>query len=153
MKGFENEEAIARAIKEAAPEPGFYIYPNWANPGADQGDLAKVFEAGPIISATVVPDGMGANMVPQMIRGFLISIIGAALLFILMRSMSNTTFPSQVLVAFVAALFVSLVPSLMGWNWWNDPLPFTLVNIAENTIGWTLAGAVIAKIAGRWAES
>jgi hypothetical protein len=43
----------------------------------------------------------------------------------------------------ILASIMTLVPY---WNWYGFPTDFTLAQIAENAVGWFLAGLVLALI-------
>ena len=143
MSAFEDEAAFAQTVKQSALEPGIYTYPAWTD---DAEDMQKKHDEGPYVFASVVPAGVGSEMGSMMVGGFLANLVGAALLLTLMLCVTDAGWKARTLVAAVAALFVSLVPALMNWNWWHFPMPFTLVAIVDGVIAWTLAGFVMAKI-------
>jgi hypothetical protein len=146
MSIFENEEAVGRAIQAASPQPGIYTYPGWTD---DEADMTKKHNEGPYVFASVVPNGVGSEMAGMMVGGFIANLVGAALLLSLLPRGPHVTWRERLRVVFVAALFVSLVPALMNWNWWHFPVPFTLVAVVDGIVGWTLAGGVVAVIAGK----
>lgn len=144
MSIFETEEVVGAAIKEAAPAPGIYTYPGWTD---DNEDMEKKHAEGPYVFASVVPAGVGDEMGSMMIGGLLVNIVGAAVLLILIRMVApDSNWKVRACVASVAALFVSLVPALMNWNWWHFPVGFTVVGIIDNFIAWSLVGLVMALI-------
>lgn len=142
MEVFTNEVVVGRTIKEAAPKPGIYTYPGWTS---DDADMQKKHNEGPYVFASVVPAGVGSEMVGMMLGGFLIAVMGAAFLLTLMSLAPS----ASLRVGAVAALFVSLIPSLMNWNWWHFPVGFTAVGVADSFISWMLAVLVMGKIASR----
>ena len=132
MEIFENEESVGAAIKAAAPVAGIYTYPGWTD---DYEGMEAKHEEGPYVFASVVPDGVGGEMGSMMIGGLLASILGAVILLILMRvAEPEPNWKRRALVATVAALFVSLMPAVMNWNWWHFPMGFTIVGIIDNFI-------------------
>jgi hypothetical protein len=46
----------------------------------------------------------------------------------------------------LVGLLASLIILVPYWNWYGYPTDFTLAQIAENTVGWLLAGIVLAAI-------
>ncbi len=150
MSIFEDEESVGRVIKDAAPEAGIYTYPGWTD---DTEDMEGKHAEGPYVFASVVPDGVGSEMVGMMVSGLLVNLLGAALLLALMLLVPHSTWRTRTLVAFVAALFVSVIPALMNWNWWHFPIGFTLVGILDGIVAWTLAGLVMAWIASQRSPS
>ena len=143
MSIFEEEDSIGLAIKEAAPKPGIYTYPGWAD---DQKEMEEKMEKGPYVFAVVVPAGVGGEMASTMITGLLIQLVTAALLLILLLLIPDEGWKLRMLAACVAAFFLSVTPALNNWNWSHFPVGFTLVAIADGVIAWTLAGFVMAKI-------
>jgi hypothetical protein len=146
MKGFENPAAISQAIKDASPEPGIYIYPAWTD---DADDMKEKHMEGPYVFASILPGGVGDGMGKMMLVGFLANLVGAALLLTLIMTVPDRGWKARALVGAVAALFVSLVPALMDYNWWHFPVGFTLVAIGDGFIGWTLVALVMAKMSTR----
>ena len=57
---------------------------------------------------------------------------------------------TRLLVRTACVTIVGLLASLMTlvpyWNWYGYPTDFTLAQIVEHTVGWLLAGLVLASI-------
>jgi len=154
VRGVEQAEATAVALKVAAPEVGVYAVPAWKDKdgkmlGPDE--MAKAAEAGPFAFMVILPDGKQMSMPKSMLTGFFIQLVGALILCFLML-MATTggggggDFKRRVVVAVCFALAVGLLPALSEWNWWHFPLGYTLASIADALISWTLAGLAMAKI-------
>ena len=147
MNVFENEESVGAMIKEAAPKAGIYTYPGWTD---DAEDMKKKHGEGPYVFASIVPGGVGVEMGRMMFNGILISVLGSAFLLILMLVLPpGTSWKQKALVGIVAAIFVSLVPPLLNWNWWHFPMPFTIVAILDGIVAWSIAAIAIALIISR----
>lgn len=58
-------------------------------------------------------------------------------------------FGRRVAVAAAAGTFSWLTISVPYWNWYMFPVDFTLANLVEQVVGWTLAGVAIAWWLGR----
>ncbi len=68
----------------------------------------------------------------------------AALALAFVMGLAVLSFRQRLAVAAAAALFAWLSSMLPYWNWYRFPLDFTLAALAEQLIGWLLAGAVMA---------
>ena len=144
MNVFEDEEAVGAAIKQAAPEAGIYTYPGWTD---DQEAMEAKHAEGPYVFASIVPSGVGNEMMSMMGKGLLISVVGAGFLLVLMRMVApEANWKARLTVGIVAAVFVSLVPALLNWNWWHYPAGFTIVAIVDGVIAWSLAALMVALI-------
>ena len=146
MSVFEDEESIGSLIKAAAPQAGIYTYPGWTD---DAADMEAKHAEGPYVFASIVPSGVGSEMPQMMGMGFVVNLLGAALLLALILLLPHPSWGRRTLVAFVAALFIGVVPPLMDWNWWHFPIGFTAVAILDGVVGWTLAGSVMALIVSK----
>lgn len=73
----------------------------------------------------------------------------AALALAFVMGLAVLSFRQRLAVAAAAAVFAWLSSLLPYWNWYRFPLDFTLAALAEQLIGWLLAGAVMAWWLGR----
>ena len=74
------------------------------------------------------------------------NIIGAELLLALILKSHTEDFKQRMCIGLMAGFAISLIPSLMNWNWWHFPVPFTLITIVDDFIMWALASLVMIKI-------
>ena len=69
---------------------------------------------------------------------------------------SSRSFARASSVRVACVTLVGLLASIMTlvpyWNWYGFPTDFTLAQIVENTVGWFLAGIVLALIVRPFAE-
>ena len=146
LRGFEDEASFGLAVKKAAPAPGIYTYPAWTG---DSEEMERKHMEGPYVFASVLPGGLGACMGRMMVCGFIVNVIGASILLLMMMQVPDQGWKSRMPMVMIGALFVSLVPALIYWNWWQFPLGFTVVGILAGLIAWTLSGFVMAKVTSR----
>lgn len=73
----------------------------------------------------------------------------AALALAFMLGVAVLSFRRRLAIAAVASLFAWLCLQVPYWNWYRFPLDFTLASLAEQLVGWLLAGAVMAWWIGR----
>jgi hypothetical protein len=73
----------------------------------------------------------------------------ASLALAFVMGLAVVGFRRRVAIAAAAAVFAWLSSMLPYWNWYRFPLDFTLAALAEQLIGWLLAGAAMAWWLGR----
>src|SRR5688572_22522254 len=124
-------DAIVKAVREAAPENGVYF--------SGQGILAAVSMRPDLADKTQM-------MGPMMARQIGIDLVVAFLLALIMARLGTTT-PGRAAVTFgLAGLAAGTVTELSNWNWYGYDLGFSVVNVAELTIMFALGGLVLAVV-------
>jgi hypothetical protein len=101
--------------------------------------------------AWVVYQPQGTDMMqmgPQIGRQWASDTLGALALAFIM-GLAVLSFRKRLAAAAAAAVFAWLGTLLPYWNWYRFPLDFTLAALAEQLIGWLLAGAAMAWWLGR----
>ena len=154
---FSDERAVAKVLVENSCWPGLYILPNahGANDpiqklGAEE-DKALMkrsyeqMEKGPFAFVAFKPNGAGP-MKKQMLRGFLIQMLGAFLVTLLVARTAIENYFVRVTFIVTFAAAAGVVCHLPQWNWWGFPSNYTLMEFSDLIIGWFFAGLVIAKI-------
>ena len=134
-------------------EPGVYLLP--ALDPKKMGDAAEVrtYSIKAIRSpyAFVVYQPQGTDMTrmgPQIGRQWASDTLGGLALAFVM-GLAGLGFRRRLAVAAAAAVFAWLGTTLPYWNWYRFPLDFTLAALAEQLIGWLIAGAAMAWWLGR----
>jgi hypothetical protein len=154
LKSIPNEALVAKAMEENIKEPGVYFFP-WTDHSKggtteEQTKAWKEFEE----KYRTMPHGLliyslpgGEVMTPgQLIRQFLFDLLCAFIAAILLAGAAPGLRSYIYRVAFVTMLgFLSAVAVLLPyWNWYDFPLDWVRDGIAEQTLGFFLAGLVIA---------
>lgn len=153
MKEASAEDPVLAVMKENLPGAGVYMLPGLT--GAQMNDPAAVAAysakavANPYAFIVYQPQGedataMGDNLAKQAATDVLSAIVVAWVL-----SLAVLPFGRRVLAAGAIGLFSWLSVSAPYWNWYRFPTDFTLGNLAEQVVGWLLAGLVIAWWLGR----
>lgn len=155
MLRFENEDAVARVMVENARKHGLYLLPNWmgssghAPTAESQAAKQKAevdLQTGPFVYAVVRPGpetmSMGLNMGLAFARSFAACFIVALLL----QQTSRLDYIQKVGFCVLCGLFAGLVSDVPTLIWFEAPLRFTLVNIADHLCEWFLAGLVMSAI-------
>lgn len=81
-----------------------------------------------------------------MIRSFCIQLFGALIIAIAIHRIRATRYISRASVGPAMGLFAGLTMTLPYWNWFELPDSYTIAQILDPFIGWTMAGLVIATI-------
>lgn len=147
------EDPVIAAMKDNLPGPGVYLLPGLSP--AQMEDAAAVAaysakaKASPYAFVVYQPQGedgmaMGDNLGKQFATDVLSALVVAWVL-----SLAAIPFRRRVLAAAALGLFSWLTISAPYWNWYRFPADFSLASLAEQVVGWTLAGAVIAWWLGR----
>lgn len=151
---FQNETLVREAVLASSTGAGLYILPNACaiDPAlspeeqkAFREQAHQQYEKGPFIMAIVRPEGVG-SMTVQLIRGFVIQLLGAFLITGLLLWANLENYISRVSFVTLLAIAAGVVTYLPDWNWWGTPELFTLVGFADLVIGWFLAGLVLGKV-------
>ena len=143
------EQAIVESLKEQNLESGVYVAP-FVTDSAEMSDPESAFTknhaAGPIFSIYYRKEGSAPMNAGMLATGFVIDLLAAALAVCLLSSIGPCGRNYWCRVGFVAALggFVALIGHLGYWNWMYFPLGYTVAFIIDVTVGWTLAGLIIA---------
>jgi type IV secretory pathway TrbD component len=154
MKGPVNEDTVISALRTGLPaEDGIYVLPYFDMKKSSDDAAISAFvrksEASPYAFVVYRAQGrdsmqMGANIAMQWISDTL-----AALAVAIVLAFTVASFGRRVLFAGLFGAFSWLTLSVPYWNWYRFPLDFTLASLAEQVIGWLLAGVVIAWWLGR----
>jgi hypothetical protein len=153
----EQEQALVAALNENIPKTGAYYFPGMPTHGKDlPDDEAKRLtedwqarhEAGPIGQIIFVREGKKAMDPVLFVRGFAIDIVSTVLVSILviMTGTGGAGFCKRFAVVAIFGLAASTSVHLIDWNWMFTPTPFTIMKVVDTTVGWVLAGIVMAAI-------
>ena len=153
MRTFDNQQAVLDVMVANAPEPGVYLVPFVPKTTeAETPELQAVREkyarqmmSGPTAFVAIRhgPIDMGRLFGTQLA----IFVAGALLASIVVKSARPLPYWRRVLLVTVVGGAVAVVGDLPAWNWWSFSTAYTLVEVADSLIGFTLAGLLIAAIA------
>jgi hypothetical protein len=154
LSKFTDENAVATVITENAKDPGVYFLPNaYHESAASEAEKKAAYEAaqkrmpeGPVVFASIRLKGM-KSMAPFVLTGIVISIIGATLGTLLLLKTKETGYFRKAGYLALFAFTAGVVCFLPYWNWFGFSTAYTAASIIDLTIGWFLAGLVIAKVA------
>lgn len=153
IKQFPNDEPIVAALRDNVRESGFYFFPGMAGHGmARDAATMKAWEEkyrqGPRGILIYHPTG-ATPMDPKQLGIELGADILAALLaaWLLAQTVGSFTgYGARVVFVVVLGLFGALATNLSYWNWYGFPTDYTLATVADEVIGWFVAGLAIGGI-------
>jgi hypothetical protein len=153
LLGLSNEPEVETAILAGAAESGMYLIPHAAleegagEPSAeDQAAAQERMMQGPVVLASVrrePSEGMAVLMGRQLV----IFLIGAGLATALVLATRPMRYSRRVLFVAAIGLTIAVVGHLPQANWWGFSAAYTLAEMVDAIIGFTLAGLAIAWVA------
>lgn len=144
-----NEDRIVSTLRASLPGDGLYFLPNIdlkGNPApAEQTAWQARFRAGP--TGLIVFHAAGDDPVSaRKLAVQALSALAAAGIVAYALSLAATTYWKRVgLAALLGALGLFTIATVY-WNWYGFPNAFFGAQCVEMIVGWSLAGAVIAKL-------
>ena len=152
FKTFRDEDAVGRVLLENAGPDAVYGLPappvtrgmSKAEVAATETSVRAKLEAGPL--ALVVFQRQGYESIKsRMLRAVLIGMLGSLLFqILLLRLAPGTPYLVRATLVGIGALAGAIVCRLPDWNWHGFSPQYTVVAIADVTIGWFLVGLVLA---------
>lgn len=157
IRSFDNEEALTKLIATSAREHGVYLLPNWMgrpmrNPtpesqAAEQ--KAKVGrQAGPAVFA-IVRTGQQQHrfgMDLTFAYAFLRSLGACFIVALLVRQTKRLDYIQKVGFCVLCGIFAGLATDVPMLIWFEAPLRYTLINMADHLCEWFLVGLVIGAL-------
>ncbi len=149
MHTLSNEDAVVAALKSCNAESGAYMIPG--NGGKTDAATKKAvmdkMKTGPIGWLHYSNQGYGEMDGMYFIKGFLVclfsSLLAASLLSKLSWSLASR-YGARVRFVMMIGLLVAIAGHINDWAWLGYSTSFSLNLAADDIIGWTLAGLVIA---------
>jgi hypothetical protein len=152
---FTDEAVVKKAILENATQPGIYMLPDvlpatdrsgHAAPKAARESAELARQAGPFVFGFIRPGPGGRTMQECLalasIRCALASLIVAGLLAMTAR----LDFMQRVLFCTLCGAFAGIAVDLPMLIWFESPIRYTLINMADHLMEWFLAGLAISGI-------
>ncbi|CAM5275120.1 hypothetical protein [Rhodanobacter lindaniclasticus] len=149
-----NENVALSGLQQGlGDQAGVYILPALDPQQMDDAAAVRTYAIKAVRSpyAWVVYQPRGTDMTrmgPQIGRQWASGTL-ASLALAFVMGLAALGFRRRLAMAAAAAVFAWLTSMLPYWNWYRFPLDFTLAALAEQLIGWLLAGAAMAWWLGR----
>jgi hypothetical protein len=145
----EKEDAVMAELRSHDLSPGLYFFPGMdmskRMTKEQEAAWTAKFKAGPSGLLLLQPKGGE----PMEARQLLTEFISTALCAIIAATILATTVGSVTCRAIVVAmmgLFGWLAISASQWTWYHYPFSFIALDLLDQSVGWLLAGFVIAKL-------
>jgi hypothetical protein len=145
----EKEDAVLAELRGHDLSPGLYFFP-----GMDMSKrMSKEHEAAWTAKFKAGPSGLlllqpkGGD--PMEARQLLLEFFSTALCAIIAATILATTIGPVTCRAIMVAmmgLFGWLALSVSQWTWYHYPFSFIALDLIDQSVGWLLAGFVIAKL-------
>ena len=149
-----NETVALSGLQDGlGDQPGVYLLPSLDPKQMGDAAVVRAYSIKAVRSpyAWVVYQPRGTDMMqmgPQIGRQWASDTL-ASLALAFVMGLAVVSFRRRVAIAAAAAVFAWLSSMLPYWNWYRFPLDCTLAALAEQLIGWLLAGAAMAWWLGR----
>ena len=145
LKTFKDEVAVAKVVRQNAPEPGMYLLlpSHWNNPTSAQQSMSKGF----MLFGAVRHEAPDMNR--YYLRGLAIEMLGALFIGWFILLLPPVGYWSRVRISAMLGLAAGVLARLPDWTWWSFSTEFTLTTIVDLTMTWFLAGLVIAAFVKR----
>jgi hypothetical protein len=137
-----DEAAVGAVLRANLPQDGMYMLPHQSG---EANTLAERYAAGPV--ATIGYKTVGGQMMsPEMfMRGILLDVAVAAILVILIGMTDLRGYLPRLIFVSLIGLAMGLFTNLNNWIWMSQSLQYTLVDVLDTWVAWTIGGAVLAK--------
>lgn len=151
----DQEDAVVAVLKAQVPETGVYYFPGMPTHGKDLPEAEEKqltdewtarHEAGPLGLIQITHAGHGIMEPTLFIRGFGINLISTVLVSILVIMAGAGGFAQRFAVVAIFGIATSVAVHLIDWNWMYTPTDYTVMLVVDTTVGWLLAGVVMAAI-------
>jgi hypothetical protein len=144
-----NEDKVIETLKSSIPEQGLYFFPgkDFRKKYApeEESAFAKKFKFGPV--GILVYRPVGGNplsldkLITQLLSEFIAVFVAAFITSLILGS-----YWKRVFVVTLLGGLACVAVSTIYWNWYEFPTPFFLAQLIDITVGFFLAGLIIAKI-------
>jgi hypothetical protein len=144
-----DEARIVSALRTSLPGDGLYFLPSIdlrGNPSAEETAAWEArFRAGPIGMIVYHAAGNAPVSAKKLSLQFLSDLLAAGILSYVL-SLTVAAYWRRVGLAALLGVFGLFAISSIYWNWYGFPNAFFLAQGVDMIVGWSLAGAVIAKL-------
>jgi hypothetical protein len=149
LRTIPNEDDLNAAIKKDVREPGLYFVPGWDMSKSQsqeemQAHMDKVSK-GPYGYMVIYPNGRDPSLGKRLPIELGTNVVCALLAAILVTQL-RPGFIGRVTCVALFGILASIMTLVPYWNWYGFPSDFTLAQIVHHTVGWFLAGLVLALI-------
>lgn len=140
------EAALRRALDDALPASGTYVFPSRAE--QDHATMKARYAEGPVGTVAFHKGGVDMDDPSVYVKGLAhfvaCATIAAGILSTVVGSL--TTYGARALFVFRLGLFAGVAIEIAKSIWFYAPADFVLLDCAFHFTGWGLAGLAIARV-------
>lgn len=137
LQPLNHEADVAAVLDFATGASGVYVYPN---PGA------LTAPAGGIAAFIALSKTGTRPQAYSMALGVFTCLLGAFLAAWMLSKTQGLSYRQKVLFMTAFGLAAGWLGHMPSFNWWHVPAGYTLLEIADSIIAWTMAGAAMGKL-------
>jgi len=147
------EPAVLASMKSAMSERALYIFPGMdmshSPSEAEQKAWQEKYTAGP--AGIVVLDPRPTGSFPRWFATELVANMLAALTaaIVILHVPATVGFGKRALLVALLGLLETFDIDVSQWNWYAFPTAYMLAQAVDHTVGWFLAGLVLARVCRR----
>jgi len=144
-----NEDQILSTLRTSLTHEGLYFFPSIdlrGQPSAEEKAAWEgKFRAGPTGMIIYHPAGDTPVSLKKLSVQFLSDVVASGIVACVLF-LSGATYWRRVGIAALLGVFGLCAVSSIYWNWYGFPNAFFLAQAVDMMVGWSLAGAIIAKL-------
>jgi len=144
-----NEERIVSTLRTSLPGDGLYFFPSIdlrGSPTQEENAAWEArFRAGPTGMVIYHAAGDAPVSTKKLSVQFLSDVLASGIASYVL-SLAVVSYWRRVGIAALLGVFGLFAISSIYWNWYGFPNAFFLAQAVDMIVGWSLAGAVIAKL-------
>jgi hypothetical protein len=144
-----SEAPVVEAMKQNIPQSGLYFIPGMTDRSeAGMKAWEEKIRSGPFAILIYTAGGQSPMEPTQLATEFLSNLVAALVAsFLLMRAAPALPgYASRVIFVALLGLLPGLDIDVSYWNWYRFPANYTLAQMLDHFVAWTLAGLAMAKI-------
>jgi hypothetical protein len=147
-----NEAAVLGVMKENVTAAGVYLYPGLGKPydqatEEDHKQWAERYKSGGHGILVYTPGGAEFSFPASLVREFVSNMAAALVAALLLWHVGpGVGFGGRVMLTGLLGVFSTADVLFSYWNWYGFPTNFIAAGAADSIIGWTLAGAALARL-------
>ncbi len=155
LHGFADETQVAQVVMAKAPASGVYVLPyvpmseNNTHPDITERAMRDAQERrrqGPFIYAAVTREGVATDMARQFGLAIGVNVVVAWLIAMLLAQTQGLDYVRRAVFVATAGVIIGMAGYVPNLIWWHFPLAYTIVDVIDAVIGWSLAGLIIAGL-------
>lgn len=155
LHGFADEAQVAQMVLANAPVSGVYVLPytpmskSNTHPEITERATQDALERkrqGPFIYAAVTREGIATDMALPFALAVGLNALVAGLIAMLLAQTQGLGYMRRVVFVATAGAVIGLAGYVPNVIWWHFPAAYTIVDVADAVIGWSLVGLIIAAL-------